>query len=398
MDAHRNRRKYIESRNTQLQEVILLAAILLILSSPLEGYTADPYIIFEQADSVLSSVSTVEYSFSFSGTGALSNIIPVLTGTTCLSLVSSVQHPLMVHRFETTADSDTGYTADSPLYFAATQDSVFMVNHSASTVYGAEYSEEACSIFDFPPSSLMMEFVLPEPFRDEILSDSIAVLYPVELDGVWCHVLHVYYDRAEKTEAIWLIAMNDLLPRAVERLGYYGTDSVVGGQYLELTSINTCSSAPVSPEIPEDYTVLQWKTLLSPGEPAPEFFLADTYGTTLRSTQLEGRYFLLCFFASWNTSSLSALGLLKSISSEYSDLVQTVGISIMEISDPGFRLNSLNLGYPVLIFGDQTAHDYNVHTVPAVFLVSKEREILYSSSRVTSESAGEIRSLIEERI
>ena len=370
--------------------------ILIILSNPLEAYSADPYDIFKQADSTLSAISTVEYNYSFSGTQALSNIIPVIEGTTHLGSVPGLQHPLMLHSLETTTRAISSITV--PSISAASADSVYFVNNSDSVVYRTLYTAGETEFFSFPPASVMMEFVIPDPFRDEILADSIAVLYPVELDGVWCHAFHVFYRGDSGGEAVWFLGMEDLLPRAVERIGRYGLDSLTGGELLELSGIDTGCSLPDPPEIPEGFQVLAWNSLLEPHTPAPEFFLADTRGFTVRSTQFRGSDLLVCFFSSRDHNSLSALGLLKTVLAEYPDAVQAVGISILETSDPLFRLNSLHLDFPVLIFGEDAAADYNVRAVPALFLVSSEGEILYSSSQITQDTPGKIRVLVEESI
>jgi peroxiredoxin len=370
--------------------------ILLILSNPLETYSADPYEIFKQADSTLSAISTVEYNYSFSGTQALSNIIPVIEGTTQLGFVPELQHPLMRHSLETTTRAISSITI--PSISAVSADSVYFVNNSDSVVYRELYTAGGTRFFSFPPASVMMEFVVPDPFIDEILADSIAVLYPVELDSVWCHVFHVFYKGDSGGEAVWFLGMEDLLPRAVERIDRYGRNSLPGGELLELSGINTGCSLPDPPEIPEGFQVLVLSSLLEPHTSAPDFFLADTDGFTVRSTQFRGSDLLVCFFSSWDHNSLSALGLLKTVSSEFPEAVQAVGISILETSDPLFRLNALDLNFPVLVFGEDAAADYNVHSVPALFLVSSEGIILYSSSQITQDTPGRIMVLVEESI
>jgi len=370
--------------------------IFIILSIPLEACSIDPYKIFEQADSTLSAISAVEYSYCFSGTQALSNIIPVVEGTTHLGFVPGLQHPLMLHSLETI--SRTIRSIAVPSLFAASADSVYFISNGNSVAYRARYTADATDIFSFPPSSVMMEFVVPEPFRDEILADSIAVLFPVELDSVQCHVFHVYYGDNSRAEAVWYLGIDDLLPRAVERIGHYGPDSLQGGEFLELSAIDTHCSLPVPPIIPDDFQVQLWNSLLEPHTPAPDFFLADTRGYTVRSTQFRGSDMLVCFFSSWDSNSLRALGVLNTVSAEYPNAVQAVGISILETADPVFRLSSLNLSFPVLIFGEDAAEDYNIHAVPALFLVSTEGDILYSSSRITENTQEIIMELVEESI
>ncbi|MEA3266157.1 MAG: TlpA disulfide reductase family protein, partial [Candidatus Fermentibacteria bacterium] len=219
-----------------------------------------------------------------------------------------------------------------------------------------------------------------------------------ELDGVLCHVFHVFY-QGEDAEAVWFLGMDDLLPRAVERIGYYGSSSIPGGQILEISDLTEEFPMESFSYLPlPGYTSLPWLSLLEPSTTAPAFFLADLNGHTVRSTEFSGKTLLLCFFSSWDPSSLSALGLLKSIGEDFSESVQAVGISIMETTDPAFRLSSLGLDFPVLIFGESTAEAYNVHSVPAVFLVSDKNEILYSSQGIQDGTVSDIRVLIERSL
>lgn len=376
----------------------MLAVILFIFSNPVEGYSVDPYRIFAQSDSVLSVLNSVQYDFTFRGTGALSNIIPRVDGMTSLGRLEGVNHPLMLHSF-------TGLTSDGaardfhvPSSYAALEDSLYFVEHSNAAVYSSGYSITSEGMFNFPPSSVMMEYVLPNPFLDEIYADSVAVLYPSEVAGTECHVFHVYYDDEENSEAIWFIGIDDLLPRAVERTGYYGPESEPGGQLLEISNLIPEAQLPSVPEIPSGYSLLLWKSLLEPSAEAPKFFLADMNGRARRSTEFNDGILLLCFFSSWDSSSLSALGFLDIVSEEFSDEVHSVGISIGESADPGFRLNSLSIDFPIFLFGEKAADEYNVHSVPALFLISRDGEVLFSSYTCTDHDRSEIRRLIEVRM
>ncbi len=373
----------------------MISIIFFIFSTLPEAYTVDPYSIFSQSDSVLSSISSIEYQFTFSGTGALLNIIPEVNGKTCLSFVPGLDHPLMDHHLESMTREGTFRNLSIPSSYVATRDSVYLVDNIDSTVYFSSYNRAAWEMFDFPPASLLMEYALSEPFRDEILADSIAVLVPEEIDGTLCHVFHVFYSDLEGNEAIWFIGIEDLLPHAVERISYYGTASAPGGQLLVLSNLNLSSTIPCRPSVPENYTSTGWLSLLETDTDAPPFFLADRQGFTVRSSDQGEKLLLLCFFSSWDPVSLSALGLLQTIYREYSGSLQCFGISILETSEPGFRLNSLETEFPILVFGEDAADDYNVHTTPAVFLISSSRKILYSSRVVTDETADEILRLIE---
>ncbi|MCK5785395.1 MAG: hypothetical protein KAH54_02425 [Candidatus Sabulitectum sp.] len=374
----------------------MLALLVLILSNPAEDYTADPFRVFALSDSVLSAINSVEYSFAFSGTGALSNIIPHVQGTTSLGQMPGVSHPLMFHNFESLTRDGIIHDLKVPSAFVATAESVYFVDHDDSLVYFSDYSTTANNMFNFPPASLLMEYVIPSPFADEILAESIAVLEPVYKNGTMCHVFHVFYRNVPGTEVLWFVGMDDLLPRAVERMSYYGPTSTPGGQLLEITDIAIGTPLPSAPSIADGYTFVKWKLLLDPGTDAPSFFLADRDGLARRSSDFGDRAILLCFFSSWDPLSLSTLGFLKSMEEQYSETLQAVGISIRETGDPEFRLSSLGIDFPVLVFGEDAAVVYNVHSVPSVFLVSEDGVVLYSCQSVTGYDESAILALLED--
>jgi peroxiredoxin len=376
----------------------LLALIFFILSNPVENITTDPYRIFYLSDSVLTCISNIEYSFSFCGTGALSNIIPEVLGRTHLGTAPGVSHPLMELTYnEITGSGSTGGFS-VPSAYCATADSLYYINHDNKVVYKSAFNSDTQGIFNFPAASLLMEYVIPHPFSDELDSDSIAVLSPGESGGVPCFVFHVFYKEPEGSEAIWFIGIADFLPRAVERIDYYGETAIPGGQLLEISDISYPDELPAVPAVPADYGSVSLGIPLKPGDPAPEFFLADMDGFTLRPSNFPDRNLVLCFFSSRDPSSLSTLGAMNSLALEYGNSLQVLGISILEKTDTRFRLESLQIQFPVLVFGEAAAEAYRVSSVPAVFLVSTDRQILYSSSGFADNEEAEIRRIIESRI
>ncbi len=373
----------------------MLIFILFIFSNLPEDYTVDPYLIFAESDSVISNINTVKYHFAFSGTGALSNIIPEFQGETSLGYQSGAHHPLMYHSILTMSKIGTVGNLETPSHFLATADSIYYIEESSSTVFCSTLENSINDLFNFPPASVMMEYVISNPFNHEMIADSIAVLLPVFLNDVLCHAFHVFYSGEEQAEAVWFIGIDDLLPRAVERIGYYGAESMPGGQLLEISNIEPNCTEFSTKNIPEHYVYSQWNSLLEPMSQAPEFFLANKEGRAIRSSDFENKALLICFFSSWEPSSLATLGLLNSVASDYPEFVQSVGISINESSDPWFRLNSLGINFPILIFGENTARDYQVNSVPSIFLISEEGTILYSVMNPSRDESAEIVRLIE---
>lgn len=356
-------------------------------------YSPDPWTIFQKSDSVLSSINSVSYSFNFQGTGALANIIPVLMGEAVLSRSSTADHPLMELHFTEMERPGTIQDLTVPTSYIATEDSLYKIDHSRRIVTAGPANPEFAGIFDFPPASVLMEYTIEHAFADELVADSIAVLAPDTVDGSPCHVFHVFY-ADQRSESVWYIGMNDFLPHSVERMGYYGERSDPGGQLLTLYRIEPDESLTVTAVIPDGYRHLNSLSLPETGERAPEIFLADTRGMTARISYPADCPTLICFFSSWDSSSLQALGLLKDLQTDHGDQVDVYAISIWENHDPMFRLSTLEINFPVLIFGGEAAFDYRVSTVPSAILVSKDGIVLAATNQLNSESMEAIRAMI----
>ncbi len=300
------------------------------------------------SDSVLCEANSFEYFFRYSGTGALANIIPVVAGKASLSLTEDVQHPLMVLDFLTVEREGSGEGPSAPLSYIAARDSFYRFDFTESSVVSAPISAGAAGVFDYPPASVMMELVIPHPFRDEIMADSIAVLFPDTIVSEPCYVFQVYY-QGGATTSVWYISINDLIPRAVERL------SSQGGEFLEIWDLRESAS------------------LLEPGETAPVVFLSGIDGFVNRITFPREKPVLLVFFTSDGANSLGALGTAVELAG---DNVDVFGISLMETDDDLFRLNSLNIPFPILIHGNQAAEDYRVDLVPSAVLISADGNVV----------------------
>ncbi len=343
--------------------------ILIIVSVSSLVHPEDPYMLFQRADSAVTGVESVSYSFSFRGTGSLGNIIPVLLGKASLSSGETSHHPLMVLDFLETEVPGVIDEFAVPSTYIATHDTLYRIDHSRQTVHSGAASPEASVLFNFPPASVLMEYVLENPFSDEIAADSIAVLREDSAGGVPCHVLHVYYDLPEGSEAVWYLGVEDLLPRAVERIGYYGSRSTPGGQRLEISEM--AFHFPGEPEdaVPAAYTRGTGFGVLAPGDSAEPVFLAGTDGFTRRVGFPGEKPVLLFFFSSWDRASMAAMGTIDSLNDSLGQHIDFYGISIWENNDPLFRLGALNTGFPLLVYGSDAAANYGIQTVPTAVLI-----------------------------
>jgi len=83
--------------------------------------------------------------------------------------------------------------------------------------------------------TVMIEFLHPTPFQDEIDGKEQKILTTKTIDGVECYVIEVTYTQGQK--AVWSFGKNDFLPR--ERLDpRTSPDGKQGGQLKTITGLD----------------------------------------------------------------------------------------------------------------------------------------------------------------
>jgi len=91
----------------------------------------------------------------------------------------------------------------------------------------------------------MIEFVVPEPFADELKGKSQALRPDETVGGAECYVVHVVYDVPQAPEATWYVSKKDFLPRA--RMDHFSLpDGTSGAMRKTLTKLD------VDPKLPAD--------------------------------------------------------------------------------------------------------------------------------------------------
>ena len=322
------------------------------------------------SDSILSEANSFQYFFRYSGTGSLANIIPVVAGKASLSLTDDVPHPLMVLDFLAVEREGSGEGRSAPVSYIASRDSLYRFDFNESSMVSAPISASAAEIFDYPPASVMMELVIPHPFRDEITADSIAVLFPDTTGSEPCHVFKVYYAGGENA-AIWHMSMNDLLPRAVERL------HPEGGELLEI------------------WDLAEPSVFIQAGEQAPDVFLAGVDGMVERLTFPRERPLLLLFFTPEGSNSLAAVGQVSLLIGENVDIR---GISLMDPADMDFRLENLDIRFPIMVHGEELSEEYRLQVLPSAVLIAPDGTVVLSAEGSSEVNAQLLRSYLTTAI
>lgn len=314
------------------------------------------------------------YDFVFFGTGLLEDAFPRLAGRASIAGDS-----LLLLEF-------TGISGDGPGAFPVPSrfhvvgDSVWFIDHTRERLHAGALSEGGSDLLLFPPWVVPLEFINADPFFDEIFADSLVWLGYDTLSGVECHTLLSVC--SPELATLWHISTEDHLPRRIERIFDYSRNS--GAWVLIMTDLIPGHPSIASPGVPEGYRSVPWAPLLSPGSRAPDFFLADTEGMVARLSDYTGNPLILAFVSSWSTPSHGALALLSRLGREM-PRVPIATVFIWERVDPLFRLRDLEIPGRALVHGDAAAEDYLVRSVPVIYLIDGDGEIVYSMRGSSSE-------------
>jgi hypothetical protein len=344
-----------------------------------------PQDIFTLADSACTALPGVSYDFVFRGTGWFEAILPWLEGN------ASISGDSLLRLEFTESHGETAGAFPVPSVFHVLGDSVWFTDHGRQRFHSGSLRAGAGELLVFPPWVLPVEFMLTDPFRDEINADSIAWLGYDTLSGIPCHTLLSIYPSGDA--ALWSISTEDHLPRRVERIS--GDPRTPGAQILSISSLVAENPVIVAPALPEGYRLVPYSPVLLPGTPAPGFILADIDGMVARLADFRGEPLVLAFVSSWSNPSLGALALLSRLMTDYSDL-NVATVFIWEKGTPAFRLRDLAVPGRVFVYGDHLAEDYVVRSVPVIYLLDREAKIAFAMRGSAPDDEVLLRSALDE--
>jgi len=120
------------------------------------------------------------------------------------------------------------------------------------------------------------------------------------------------------------------------------------------------------------------------GEPAPEISATLMDGTSFKLSDLRGEYVVLNFWGSWCGPCRAESSEIIALHSEYADKMNLVTIALEKNAESGravSKLDGFTWKYQIieetsLLFMSQTARDYGVTSIPAIFLLSPEGVVL----------------------
>jgi thiol-disulfide isomerase/thioredoxin len=341
----------------------------------------------------MSEVDAVSYTFTFYGEGFLATELNAAHGTTDLMASDDLNYQF----FLVTVDSCWAAGGiPVPSTFAMDGVTVYSLNGRDSVFASSLISDGGQDLLSFSSRMLMLEYIIDEPFSDEIHADSLAIQGMETVDGTDCDILHVWY-AGGTSEAVWYLGAEDHLPRKVERIYRYQGEE--GTMILELEDISFpdgFEDGHFVLEPPDGFTVETYSAFIPSGTPAPLWELPDPDGNMVSLESLRGSVVVLDFWATWCGPCREVMPALQALSIEFENSpLEVIGINIWENSDPVAFMSENGYTYTLLLEGDSVAVDYMVTAIPTFYVIDADGNIALGAKGASQENEDALRDMVE---
>lgn len=115
------------------------------------------------------------------------------------------------------------------------------------------------------------------------------------------------------------------------------------------------------------------------GQPAPPFQVTALSGAQVSTASLQGKVYLVEFFATWCNPCQESIPSLVRLHRKYgSQGFQIIGLSIEEDGQREVRdfIREKKISYPMALAGEKLQLSYGVRSVPAMFLVNRKGQVI----------------------
>lgn len=114
---------------------------------------------------------------------------------------------------------------------------------------------------------------------------------------------------------------------------------------------------------------------------APTFKLFSTHNKLFNLDEHHGKVVVIDFFATWCGPCRKAMPSIQQIHETYKDQgVVVVGVQVSDRESPVELMTELGIKYPVLIGGDDVAHNFSVSALPTLIVIGRDGKVCYSKS------------------
>lgn len=367
--------------------------------------------ILQRADAATKAVTAVSYQAEFYGEGDLAERLPRLSGSVKAreprrSLLgrmvgSSAKDMFRIEAVERKPSAENGRN----LKVASDGTRVYRLDEETKSFFTGTLPD-AGKLLSPADRLLMIEFLHPTPFRDEINGKSAKYEGRKKISGVECHVIYVVY--VNNTESRWFFGIEDYLPRRVDRI--VKNDMIEGATILTITALDAApdlAAADFKLARPKDFAKKQYEPsesppappLLAVGQDAPDWKLATPGGEMVSLKDLRGNVVVLDFWATWCGPCKAAMPAVQQLHEQFKNQpVKVFGVNCWEDGDPAGYMKDNGYTYGLLLGADKVAEAYHVSGIPTFYVINPEGKISYASAGFMPDKEKEIAKIIEKAI
>ncbi len=203
--------------------------------------------ILKKANDAAGAVKTVSYDFNFLPTGSNTLKVPQVDGKMVIGGLSSdgLPSPMLA---DLTTRRVGAQIARHYLLCNDTKKYVMLDHFTKKITEGTDKKAYTFGIHALK-HVIMVEYLYPQPFRDEINGDKAKLEGTETVGGVECYKIAVTY-KGGAGKSIWWFGKEDFLPRRVDRLED-------GGKAGPATRSLKLSNVVVDPELSDDVFTLE---------------------------------------------------------------------------------------------------------------------------------------------
>ncbi|MFH1746916.1 MAG: DUF2092 domain-containing protein [Planctomycetota bacterium] len=203
--------------------------------------------ILKKVDEACKAVKAVQYDITIDGEGAISSRVGNFEGTVSATGIISgdggrpaPEKYAIDGRFTAPGSTETRHITGG-----SDGENFYVINHQDKKAYEDIDPAVLGSSERVLMTGIMIEFLHPKPFTDEIIGRDQKLMGSKKINGVDCFEIHVVYQAEQAPEATWYFSKEDFLPRC--RIDHY---TLPDGQKGKMCRV--ISNLKVDPKLPED--------------------------------------------------------------------------------------------------------------------------------------------------
>lgn len=358
--------------------------------------TEDAKRILREADQAIRKVQSLSYEAAYQGTGSFATQSPTSKGQVKLSRLET-KNPLKAKLSAQGEFVQTGSADVQPFQVAFDGKTIRRIRASQkSLVYKTvTESDPAERSLGFVTSFLgggayhllMLEYILDQPFIQQLSAPVAEYEGRTSINGVLCHVIYTEYPQDAKRTARerWFFGVKDFLPRRLEQIAINNMGRY-GAYVLSLANLKAgipLNNLAFQIRPPRGYTITPYQipdrpTLLAVGEPAPDWTLTDASGTSHTLSEYRGKAVVLDFWATWCGPCIRTMPEIQRLHEKYlREGLIVLGVNSWEESNSSAYMKSQGFTYGLLLKGEEIAKAYRVDTLPTVYVIGGDGKIIY---------------------